>query len=85
MLKTEAGIKGAIDISVKLKFGSKDGSNKKPSSQFRLVFDLSRGFIRKLRNDVAPPPLETSVETAPVSKRDIATDDLLQEIDALEI
>jgi hypothetical protein len=85
MLKTEAGIKGAIDISVKLKFGSKDGSNKKPSSQFRLVFDLSRGFIRKLRNDVAPPPLETSVETAPVSKKDIANDDLLQELDALEI
>jgi hypothetical protein len=85
MLKTEAGVKGAIDISVKLKFNTKDGSNKKPSSQFRLVFDLSRGFIRKLRNDVAPPPLETSVETAPVSKKDIASDELLQELDALEI
>lgn len=85
MLKTEAGIKASLDVSIKLKFNTKDGSNMKPTSPFRIVFDLSRGFIRGLRNDVAPPAIETSVETAPVSKKDIVSDDLLNEIDALDL
>ena len=75
MIKTESGVKASLDISVKLKCNTKDGSNRSPSTQFRMVFDLSRGFIRSLRNDVAPPPLEASVETAPVTKKDIATDE----------
>jgi hypothetical protein len=85
MLKTEAGIKGSIDISIKLKYNTKDGSNRKPNSQFRLVFDLSRGFIRKLRNDVPAPPIESSVETAPVSKKDIASNELLDELNSLQL
>lgn len=85
MLKTEAGIKASLDISIKLKYNTKDGSNRKPTSQFRIVLDLSRGFIRRLRNDVAPPPLESSIETAPVSRSDIATEDLLDELNSLEI
>lgn len=85
MLKTEAGIKAALDVSIKLKFNTKDGGNMKPTSEFRIVFDLSRGLIRALRNDVAPPPIETSVETAPVSRKDVASEELLNELDALEI
>lgn len=85
MLKTEAGIKASLDVIVKLKFNTKDGSNIKPNSQYRINFDLSRGFIRGLRNDVAPPSIEASVETAPVSKTDIATDELLDELESLGI
>lgn len=85
MLKTEAGLKVALDVSVKLKYNTKDGSNRKPDSPFRLVFDASRGFIRKLRNDIMPPPLESSIETAPASKKDIAGDELLDELASLQI
>lgn len=85
MLKTESGLKVSLDVSIKLKFNTKDGSNIKPTSEFRIVFDLSRGLIRKLRNDVAPPAIETSVETAPVSRKDVASEELLDELNALDL
>lgn len=85
MVKTEAGITADIDVSVKLKFNTKDGSNKGPQSEFRIVFDLSRAIIRALRNDTPPPPLETSVETAPIRRKDIATEDLLNDLASLEM
>lgn len=85
MVKTEAGIKATIDVSVKLKYNTKDGSNKGPQSEFRIVFDLSRGIIRGLRNDVQPPPLESSVETAPIRRKDLATEDLLNDLASLEM
>lgn len=81
--RTENGIKASLDVVAKLKFSTKDGSNIRQGSQFRIAFDLSRGLIKGLNNNVAPPMLESSIEIAPVRKTDVTSADLAEELSAL--
>lgn len=84
LLKTESGIRASIDVIIKLK-GNTNGPNRNQRTPFKIVVDCSRCYIRQTRQDIPAPELESVVETIRGTKADIASDDLINELEGLEL
>ena len=85
LAKTEGGVRGTIDVIFKLKCHTDDKSNRTGRTPFKIVADCSRFYIKQLNQDIVAPPLEATVETIRGNRADVATDDLMSAIDALEL
>ena len=85
LVKTEKGVTATVDVIVKLKADDPNGSERSSRTPFHVNFDCSRATIKKRHTYIEPPPLESSVEQAPAQKSDIATDELIGELESLGI
>ncbi len=83
-LRTEGGIRASVDVIIKLK-GHTSGANRNQRTPFKVVADCSRCYIKQTRQDIPPPPLESVVETIRGTKADVASDDLISELEGLEV
>ena len=83
-VKTERGVRVSVDVIVKLKVHT-DGGSRTQRTPFKVVFDCSRCYIRSAPKDIEPPALESFVETVRSSKADVASDDLIHDLESLEI
>lgn len=84
LLKTEGGIRASVDIIIKLK-GNTTGSNRNARTPFKIVADCSRCYIRQTRQDIPAPELESVVETLRGTRADVASDDLISELESLDL
>lgn len=84
LLKTESGIRASIDVVIKVK-GNTAGENRNQRTPFKIAVDCSRCYIRKIREDIPAPELESVVETIRGNKADVASDDLVSELENLEL
>lgn len=64
-------------------YNSKLSNTLKAHDVFRIVPDCSRAAVKSINRHIEPPVIETRVPSQPTFKDDIASQELIDAIDAL--
>ena len=81
--KTELGVRINFDLVFSIRLTVTDEQDRKPQQAFRIVPDCSRASIKSIREEIEPPSIESSIPQQPAAKVDVASQELLDAIDAL--
>jgi hypothetical protein len=81
--KTEQGVLVNLDLVLTIRLTTTDGSERSSKSPFRIVPDCSRAAIKELRRDVQPPQVESQIPQQQAARGDVASQDLIDALDAL--
>jgi hypothetical protein len=84
-VNSKKGIRINLDYCVFLRLTKDDKSDRNDKDVFRVVLDCSRVALKEVRVDVEPPPLTSRVPTSNAMKDDIATDDLIAQLESLGV
>ncbi|KJZ69349.1 hypothetical protein HIM_11260 [Hirsutella minnesotensis 3608] len=80
---TEEGVKLNLDLVFSLKLTLENKRDRSNVDKFSLVADCSRGAIRAIRQAVEAPSIDTAIPQQKASKDDVASQELVDEIDKL--
>jgi len=83
--KTEQGVQINFDLVFSLRLTLENGEDRKNQHAFRIVPDCSRGAIKALRQDIEPPSIDSQIPQQKAVKGDVASQELIDAIDALII
>lgn len=82
---TKKGIVVNVDYCVSIRLTKEQLSERTDKDIFKVVLDCSRVALRHVRVDVEGPPLAARVPTTKAVRDDIASDDLLNQLESLGI
>lgn len=82
---TKKGIRINLDYCVFLRLTKSDKSDRNDKDIFKVVLDCSRVALKEVKVDVEQPPLTSRIATSSAVKDDIATDDLLAQLESMGV
>ncbi|KAF2861614.1 hypothetical protein K470DRAFT_263517 [Piedraia hortae CBS 480.64] len=80
---TKKGVVVNVDYCVSLRLTKTNGEDLSSTDVFRVVLDCSRVALKKVKVDVEGPPMAAKIPTTLAVKDDVATDDLLVQLEAM--
>lgn len=83
LTKTESGVRVNLDLVFSLRLTIEGGQDRKNTNAFRIVPDCSRAAIKAVRQDITPPAVESQIPSQPAAKADVASQELIDALDAL--
>lgn len=78
--KTENGVRINLDLTFNLKLTKENKKDRTDKDVFQLAPELSRGAIMQINEEIEPPQVETGVPQQPLSKLDVASQELIDAI-----
>lgn len=83
--KSELGMRVNFDLIFSIRLTVTEGRDRSAADKFRIVPDCSRASIKAINQEIEPPSVETQVPVQKATKADVASQELIDAIEALTV